>query len=85
MYSTFYRRTFVIATVLIMTYLLWRILGHVIGALGWAAVLAFMLLPVHERLARAFRGRAALSAGILTGLTPFFVLAPLALLDARPL
>jgi predicted PurR-regulated permease PerM len=80
MYSTFYRRTFVIATVLIMSYLLSQILEHVIGALGWAAVLAFMLLPLQERLSRKLKGRKALSAGILTGLTPIFVMAPIALL-----
>ena len=48
--------------------------------LGWAAVLAFILHPLHERLARRLKGRSALSAGILTGLTPFFVLAPLSVL-----
>ena len=81
MFSSFYRRTFVIATVAIMAYLLIRVLDHLGGALGWAAVLAFLLLPLHERLTRRFKGRRALSAGILTGLTPFFVMAPVALLS----
>src|SRR5256885_14508514 len=48
--------------------------------LGWAAVLALLLHPLHERLPRRFRGRRALSAGILTALTPFLVLAPLSVL-----
>src|SRR5256885_8127953 len=48
--------------------------------LGWAAVLAFILHPLHERLTRRFKGRRALSAGILTALTPFLVLAPLSVL-----
>jgi predicted PurR-regulated permease PerM len=43
-------------------------------------VLAFLLNPLHERLTTNFKGRASLSAGILTGLTPFFVMAPLAFL-----
>jgi predicted PurR-regulated permease PerM len=81
MYSSFYRRTFVIATIAIMGYLLMRVLDPLGGALGWAAVLAFLLLPLHERLTRRFKGRKALSAGLLTGLTPFFVMAPVALLS----
>jgi predicted PurR-regulated permease PerM len=81
MYSSFYRRTFVIATIAIMGYLLVRVLDPLVGALGWAAVLAFLLLPLHERLTRRFKGRKALSAGLLTGLTPFFVMAPVALLS----
>jgi predicted PurR-regulated permease PerM len=80
MYSSFYRRSFVIATVVIMSYLLLRVLEPLGHALGWAAVLAFMLLPLQERLTRNFKGRAALSAGLLTGLTPFFVMAPVAML-----
>jgi predicted PurR-regulated permease PerM len=81
MYSSFYQRTFVIVTVAILGYLLVRVLDPLGGALGWAAVLAFLLLPLHERLSRKFKGRKALSAGLLTGLTPFFVMAPVALLS----
>jgi predicted PurR-regulated permease PerM len=80
MYSSFYRRSFVIATVVIMGYLLSRVLEPLVGPLGWAAALAFLLLPLHEGLTRRLKGRGALSAGILTGLTPFFVMAPVALL-----
>jgi predicted PurR-regulated permease PerM len=80
MYSSFYRRMFVIATVAIMSYLLLKVLDPLGGALGWAAVLAFLLLPLHERFTRKLMGRGALSAGILTGLTPFLVMAPLAML-----
>jgi predicted PurR-regulated permease PerM len=79
-YSSFYQRSFVIATVVIMAYLLMRVLEPLAAALGWAAVLAFLLLPVHERLTRKLKGRSALSAGILTGLTPFCVMAPVAML-----
>jgi predicted PurR-regulated permease PerM len=77
---SFYRRTFQLTTAAILGYALYRIIVPLREELGWAAVLAFILHPLHERLARAFRGRRALSAGLLTGLTPFFVLAPLAVL-----
>src|SRR5215831_6059170 len=80
MYSAFYTRAFAIATFLIVGYLLLEILRPLAGPLGWAAVLAFLLNPVHERLSRRLKGRPSLSAGILTGLTPFCVVAPLALI-----
>src|SRR5690348_13699249 len=79
MYSAFYRRTFAIATFLIVGYLLLEVLRPLAGPLGWAAVLAFLLTPVQVRLKRRLKGRGSLSAGILTGLTPFFVIAPLAI------
>ena len=80
MYSPFYRRTFVIVTLLILGWALSSILQPLWSTLGWAAVLAFLLHPLHERLTARFKGRASLSAGILTGLTPFFVMAPIAFL-----
>jgi len=80
MYSSFYRRTFFIATLVILGWALLSILQPLWTALGWAAVLAFLLNPLHERLTAKFKGRASLSAGILTGLTPFFVMAPIAFL-----
>jgi predicted PurR-regulated permease PerM len=79
-YSGFYRRTVFIATAAILAYLLLAVLSPLKGALGWAVVLAFLLHPLHERLSRRLRGRAMLSAGIITGLTPFLVLAPLSVL-----
>jgi predicted PurR-regulated permease PerM len=80
MYSSFYRRTFVIVTLVILGWALLSILQPLWTALGWAAVLAFLLNPLHERLTAKFKGRASLSAGILTGLTPFFVMAPIGFL-----
>jgi predicted PurR-regulated permease PerM len=80
MYSSFYRRTFVISTLVILGWALSSILQPLWTTLGWAAVLAFLLNPLHERFTTRFKGRASLSAGILTGLTPFFVMAPLAFL-----
>jgi len=78
--SAFYLRSFQLATAAILGYLLFRILDPLSGMLGWAVVLAFILYPLHERLTRRLKGRRALSAGILTALTPFLVLAPLSVL-----
>jgi predicted PurR-regulated permease PerM len=78
--SDFYRRCFQVSAAVLLGYLLWLMLSPLRGALGWAAVLAFSLHPLHVRLTRRLRGRRALSAGILTVLTPFLVMAPLALL-----
>jgi predicted PurR-regulated permease PerM len=79
-YSGFYRRSFLIVTAAVLAYLLLEVLAPLKGALGWAVVLAFLLHPLHERLSRRLRGRGALSAGIITALTPFLVLAPLSVL-----
>ena len=77
MYSPFYRRSFVIVTLAILGWALLEIFRPLWTTLGWAAVLAFLLHPLHERLTARFNGRASLSAGILTALTPFLVIAPL--------
>jgi predicted PurR-regulated permease PerM len=79
-YSAFYRRAFVAASVVVLGYALVRILDPFWGALEWAAVLAFLLYPLHVRLARRLHHRTGLSAGILTALTPFVIIAPLAAL-----
>jgi predicted PurR-regulated permease PerM len=76
----FYRRCFQLVTAAFLGYALYKVLAPLFGMLGWAAVLAFILHPLHERLTRRLKGRSALSAGILTVLTPFLVLAPLAVL-----
>jgi predicted PurR-regulated permease PerM len=80
MHSTFYRRCFLIVMAAILGYALYRILNPLFGMLGWAAMLAFILHPLHERLTRQLRNRGSLSAGIITVLTPVFVLAPLSVL-----
>ncbi|HKD55065.1 MAG TPA: AI-2E family transporter [Steroidobacteraceae bacterium] len=80
MQSTFYRRSFLIVMAGILGYLLYRMLSPLFGMIGWAVVLAFILHPLHERLTRVIKGRRSLSAGILTSLTPIFVLAPLSVL-----
>jgi len=80
MYSPFYRQFFVVVTVAVLGWALWSIFDPLWTTIGWAAVLAFLLHPLHERLTTRFKGRASLSAGLLTALTPFFVMAPVAFL-----
>jgi predicted PurR-regulated permease PerM len=80
MYSDFYRRSFAIATVVILGYALWRMLAPFWGPIAWAAFLAFFLLPVQIRLARKWHGRRNLSALFITTLTPFVLIAPLSVL-----
>jgi len=82
MHSAFYRRSFLIVTAAILGYGVYRILAPLLGLLGWAIVLAFILSPLHERLARALKGRHSWSAGIIAGLAPFFVFVPLSVLGA---
>jgi predicted PurR-regulated permease PerM len=80
MQSMFYRRCFQVATALVLAYALWAVLVPLKSVIGWAMVLAFILYPLHLRLTRRLKGRSALSAGLITVLTPFLVLAPLSVL-----
>lgn len=77
MYSRFYTRCFLIGTILVLGWLLLQFMSPFWAPLGWAVILAFVLNPLHERLTRRLRGRSGVSAGILTGLTPFFIIAPI--------
>jgi predicted PurR-regulated permease PerM len=77
MYSRFYRRCFLIGAVLILGWVLLQFLEPFWAPLGWAAILAFMLDPVHRWLTGKFKGRAGYSAALITGLTPFFIIAPI--------
>ena len=81
MHSTFYRRCFQVAAAVALGYLLLQVLRPFFGMLGWAALLAFMFYPLHERLTHSiFKGRRSLSAGLLTALGPVAVFVPLAVL-----
>src|SRR5262245_11817595 len=77
MYSRFYRRCFLIGTFLVLGWVLLQFLEPFWAPLGWAAILAFLLYPLHRWLTRKLGNRAGYSAGILTGLTPFLIIAPL--------
>lgn len=81
MQSAFYRRCFQVATALILGYGLFVVVRPFLGMLGWAALLAFMFYPLHERLTHSiFKGRRSLSAGFITALGPVAVFVPLAVL-----
>jgi predicted PurR-regulated permease PerM len=79
-YSSFYRATFALVALGVLGYLLLRMLQPLAGALMSATVLAFLLYPVHARLSHALRHKPELSAGIITVLTPFVIIAPLSML-----
>jgi predicted PurR-regulated permease PerM len=76
----FYTKAFFVALVALVAYGLLLVLQPFAGSMAWAIFLAFLLYPVHVWLTRKLRGRAGYSAGILTGLTPFALLTPLAFL-----
>jgi predicted PurR-regulated permease PerM len=77
MYSRFYTRCFLIGTILVLGWVLYQFLEPFWAPLGWAAILAFLLHPLQKNLTKRLRGKAGYSAGILTGLTPFFIIAPI--------
>jgi predicted PurR-regulated permease PerM len=76
----FYTKAFFVALAALVAYGLLLVLTPFAGSMTWAIFLAFMLYPLHLWMTRKFRGRAGLSAGIITGLTPFALLTPLTLL-----
>jgi predicted PurR-regulated permease PerM len=81
MHSPFYRRCFQVTTAAILGYALFKVVHPFLGMLGWAALLAFMFYPLHERLTHSvFRGRRSLSAGFITALGPVAVFVPLSVL-----
>ena len=81
MHSAFYRRCFLVATAGVLGYLLLQVLHPFFGMLGWAALLAYMFYPLHERLTHStFRGRRSLSAGFITALSTVIVFVPLSVL-----
>jgi predicted PurR-regulated permease PerM len=78
MHSDQYRRAFLIATVAILGIAVYRIMEPFWGALAWGICLAFLLGPVQIWLAQRLGGRPGVAAGVLTALTPFVLLLPLA-------
>lgn len=76
----FYTKAFFVALAALMGYLLLLVLQPFAGSMAWAIFLAFILYPLHTWLTRKLKGRNGVSAGILTGLTPFILLVPLSFL-----
>jgi predicted PurR-regulated permease PerM len=80
MHSNFYRRCFQVTVALVLGYAVLKVLHPFLGMLGWAALLAFMFYPLHERLTRSiFKGRRSLSAACITALGPIAVFVPLSI------
>jgi predicted PurR-regulated permease PerM len=76
----FYTKAFFVVLAALVGYGLLLVFQPFAGSMAWAIFLAFLLHPVHKWLTRKLRGREGWSAGILTGLTPFLLLTPLAFL-----
>ena len=77
-----YRKSFVIVVVALCALALYWMLAPFWGALAWGICLAFLLAPVQGWLMRKLKGRAGLSAGIITVLVPFALAGPLISLGA---
>ena len=65
----FYARTFALVTCLLLGVALFKIVQPFIGPLLWAIFIAFLLYPLHLRLAARLRGKPQWSAALLTALT----------------
>lgn len=78
----FYARTFALVTALVLGIALFQIVQPFAGPLLWAMFIAFLLYPLHGWLTRRLKGRAQLSAALLTVLTLIVLLGPLAALSA---
>jgi predicted PurR-regulated permease PerM len=78
----FYARTFALVTALVLGIALFKIVEPFAGPLLWAMFIAFLLYPLHVWLTRRLKGRAQLSAALLTVLTLIVLVGPLAALSA---
>lgn len=80
--EAFYARTFALITLLLLGFLLYRILLPFFAPLAWALFIAFLIRPVHTWLTGKLRGRASLSAAVLTFAVLLMLIGPLAGLSA---
>lgn len=78
----FYTRSFALAVAAALGYAFYLIIQPFLGPVAWAIFIAFLVHPLHTRLTRKLRGRAQLSAFLLTGLVLIVVLGPLTALSA---
>jgi predicted PurR-regulated permease PerM len=74
------RRWFTFGVVVVVLLAIGLILWPLVMPIAWAAILGFLMMPLHARLTLYFSGRRSLAAGLLTGLTPIAIFAPLTLL-----
>jgi predicted PurR-regulated permease PerM len=76
----FYPRVFALVVAAALGYALILIFAPFVGAMAWAAFLAFLLYPVNLRLRRRL-SRGGIAAGVLTALAPIVILLPLSALS----
>jgi predicted PurR-regulated permease PerM len=76
----FYPRVFALVTAALLGWLLYQILRPFLDPILWSMLLAFLLFPVHRMLGARLRGRATLSALLLTVGSAVVLAAPLPLL-----
>ncbi|MCU0977462.1 MAG: AI-2E family transporter [Steroidobacteraceae bacterium] len=62
----FYRRSFTLAAIALLAFLMYRILQPFVQPVAWAAIMALLLHPAQLRLARLLGGRSGLAALALT-------------------
>ena len=75
--DTFYARTFALAAAALLAWLLYLVLSPLAQPIAWALFLAFLVHPLHRWLTRRLRGRATLSAALLTAFTFVVLIGPL--------
>jgi predicted PurR-regulated permease PerM len=78
--STFYQRIFALVVAAALGDALIRIFSPFVGAMAWAAFLAFLLFPLNVRWRTHLRGK-TVTAGVLTILAPITILLPLSALS----
>jgi predicted PurR-regulated permease PerM len=71
---------FFIAIFLYLFYLFFQLIKPYLIPLFWAAILALVLYPVHEKLTRLMKNRAGLSSVLMTFLTVALVIVPIFML-----
>jgi len=78
----FYTRAFALIALLLIGYLLYLVLLPFFAPLAWSLFIAFLIHPLHAWLTRRLRGRATVSAALLTLATFLLVIGPLGALGA---
>ncbi len=71
-----YAKGFMVIVAALLALALYWMLAPFWGALAWGICLAFLLAPLHRWLMRELKGRASLSAGIITVLVPAVLAGP---------
>jgi predicted PurR-regulated permease PerM len=78
----FYARVFGLVASALLGFALYRIITPFLGPMMWALFIAFLLHPLHVRIAVRFKGRESLSAALLTVATFVLLIGPLTAMSA---